>query len=72
MAYSVDGFTMGVMVRGGPTAPTVPPTRPTVTGDTMRNMMVLVVVFGIGGYTLYPVIMTAVMVIMGVVETLGG
>ena len=32
MAFSVDGFTMGVMVRGGPTAPTVPPTRPTVTG----------------------------------------
>ena len=43
-----------------------------VTGDTMRNMMVLVVVFGIGGYTLYPVIMTAVMVIVRVVETLGG
>jgi len=38
----------------------------------MRNMMVLVVVFGIGGYTLYPVIMTAVMVIVRVVETLGG
>jgi len=32
----------------------------------------IIVVFGIGGYTLYPVIMTAVMVIMGVVETLGG